>query len=321
MRKVDKGKGEAKKICEVLKGRTLDSEIKDDDVITSEEASKINDNTRKKGALVLPFFELGSPLNFLEKISYVIQSIHYSAVARAIYFLRFIGWRRAANAIGSLLTEFKSVLYAGCWLPWGKSATFRYYGLNPTELTDEQKKKPAILLLHGKGSNQSAWVKLAKTFQKEGVPNVFTLNSSDGELTDEDIPLLEEKFEVIRELYGEKTHKINLIGHSRGAEFALYAALPSDTFTLREGYCTQDKVWNKFRPEVECVIRLGSPMLKEEREKLPSNLRERVYEIDGLRDLLIPNRSLAPYYAADCGHVELLYDQSVHQKIVELVRP
>lgn len=271
-------------------------------------------------ALVVPLFELPSPSSTLEGVSYAIQNIYYSAVARLIYFLRFYGWKQTANAIGSLLAELKSALYTGYWLPWGRDKNFRYYGLNPTELTVEQKKKPAILLLHGKGSNQSAWVELAKTFQREKIPNIFTLNSNDGELTDDDIPLLEEKYEEIRKLYGEENPRIILIGHSRGAEFALYAALPSDAFSLREGYCTQDKAWDVFRPEIECVIRLGSPMLKEEREKLPSHLEKRVYEIDGLRDLLIPDRSLAPYYAADCGHVELLYDQSVHQKIVKLVR-
>ena len=88
----------------------------------------------------------------------MIRSIHYSVVARAIYILRFLGWRRAANTVGSLLTELRSVLYAGYWYLWGKNEVFRYYGLNPIELTDEQKKKPAILLLHGKGSNQSARV-------------------------------------------------------------------------------------------------------------------------------------------------------------------
>ena len=60
-------------------------------------------------------------------------------------------------------------------------------------------------------------------------------------------------------------------------------------------------------------------MLKEEREALTEAMQEKIYEIDGLRDLIIPDRSLDPYYQADCGHIELLHNQGVHEKIVQVL--
>lgn len=267
----------------------------------------------------MPLWELPEPKTLWERVTHSIQLIFYGIVARLVYFFRYYDWRQTANVVAALLAETRSALFTGYWSLSGKEKTFQYYDLNPTILTTEEKEKPAILMLHGKGSNQSVWVELAKTFQKDGVPNVFTLNSHDGELTDEDIPLFEAKLEEITCLYDGKTPEVIVIGHSRGAEFSLFAGLQPDTFKLEEGYCTQLKKWEGFRPEIRMMIRLGSPMLQEEREALTDEMQAKIYEIDGLRDLIIPDRSLDPYYQADCGHVELLYNQDVHKKIVELV--
>ncbi|WP_420422494.1 esterase/lipase family protein [Simkania sp.] len=269
--------------------------------------------------LAMPVWELPEPTTMWEQVTHTVQSLYYGTVARLVYFLRFYEWRQTANALAAILAETRSALFMGYWLSSGKEKTFQHYGLNPTTLTEEQKGKPAILLLHGKGSNQAVWVELAKTLQEKGIPNVFTLNSHDGELTDEDIPLFEAKLEEIRQLYGEKIPRVIVIGHSRGAEFSLYAGLPPDTFKLDEGYCTQLKQWEAFRPEIHMMIRLGSPLLSEERDQLPEDMLSKIYEIDGLRDLIIPDRSSNPYYQADCGHVELLHNQEVHKKIVQLV--
>ncbi|MCB1066796.1 MAG: alpha/beta hydrolase [Simkania sp.] len=269
--------------------------------------------------LAMPLWELREPTTIWGEITHAIQSLYYGALARLVYFLRYYQWRQTANALAALLAETRSALFTGYWLSSGKEKTFQYYGLNPISLTEEQKEKPAILLLHGKGSNQAVWASLAKTFQEKGIPNVFTLNSYDGELTVEDVPLFEAKLNEIRHLYGAKMPRVIVIGHSRGAEFSLYAALPPETFKLDEGYCTQLKKWETFRPEIHKMIRLGSPLLPEEREQLPEEMLAKIYEIDGLRDLIIPDRSLTPYYQADCGHVELLYNQEVHQKIIQLV--
>lgn len=272
-------------------------------------------------ALEMPSWELPEPEEgVLGNTLYMIQSVYYGVVARCVYFLRYIGWRQIANIVAALFAETLSALYAGYWFSQGKEKSFHYYGLNPVELSEEQKKHPAIILLHGKGSNQSVWVEVAKAFEKAGVPNVFTLNTSDGELTDADIPLLEEKYREIQALYGEQQAQFILIGHSRGAELSLYGALPSDTFTLQKGVCTQLKPWEGFRPEILRVIRLGSPLLESEKDKLPPHLREKIYEIDAMRDLIIPDRSLTPFYQADCGHLELVYDAAVHEKLIELIR-
>lgn len=270
-------------------------------------------------ALCLPLWELPEPKTIWERVIHTVQSIFYGIVARLVYFLRYYDWRQTANVVATLLAETRSAFFAGYWSLSGNEKTFQYYGLNPTILTAEEKEKPAILLLHGKGSNQSVWVELAKTFQKEGVPNVFTLNSHDGELTDEDIPLFEAKLKEISRLYDGKTPEVIVIGHSRGAEFSLFACLQPSTFKLEEGYCTQLEKWERFRPEIRMMIRLGSPMLQEEREALTEEMLAKIFEIDGLRDLIIPDRSLNPYYQADCGHLELIYSQEVHKKILQLV--
>jgi len=294
--------------CVIFNGQTLRK------VMAVREPTAIDVET-----LALPTWELPKPTNLWQQVIRSIQSLYYGCVARVVYFFRYYDWKQTANTVAALMAETRSALYTGYWLPWGKEKAFHYYGLNPESLTAAQKEDPAILLLHGKGSNQSVWIELAKTFQEKGISNVFTLNSNDGELTDEDIPLLEAKLQEIQALYGEKQAKIILIGHSRGAEFSLYAGLPRDTFKLDDGYCYQTKKWEAFRSEILLIVRLGSPLLKEERDQLPQEMQDCVYEIDGLRDLIIPDRSVDPYYQADCGHIELLYHSGVHQKIVELV--
>lgn len=259
-------------------------------------------------------------ITFWKSIRLKFQIFYLEIVARIIYFFRIFGMKWTANTLAALLAEPGSNFYLMKWFRLGKQKQFHFFGLNPTTISEENRKLPVVLLLHGKGVNQSAWIELARFFQNEGVGNVFTLNSHKGELTGEDIPLFEAKLEEISRLYGDKIPEVIVVGHSRGAEFSLYAGLPPHTFKLEKGYCIQLQKWEMFRPEIKMMIRLGSPLLPQEWKQLTEEMRGKIYEIDGLLDLIIPNRSLNPFYQADCGHLGLLYNREVHKKIVELIQ-
>ncbi|HAT8593500.1 TPA: alpha/beta hydrolase [Legionella pneumophila] len=107
--------------------------------------------------------------------------------------------------------------------------TLSWYSLNPPELTESQKKYPPIFCVHGYRGSQSAWLPLAKHFQKMNYPGaIITIDvPSEAELklpfaadTPEylaSLNLLEGKINDIMKLYPKDMNSIHLIGHSRGS--------------------------------------------------------------------------------------------------------
>lgn len=264
-------------------------------------------------ALEYPTFEWPEEGGFFASI----LSVYKHAVTCLVQQLRMWEYRWAANIMGALLWEPIKAIQSGMNLSQGKEKEFHPYGINPTELSDEQKRSTPILALHGKNGTQGSFITMAQAFQKAGVGPLFTLNLCEGELTMEDKDRIDAKIFEIQRLYGREI-QVDLIGYSRGAEMALYMGLEADSWHIKEGgYCYQDKKWNVMNPLIGRIFRIGSMTIESEWNLLSEEIRERIYEVRGTEDILMPEKSLAHHQIEVYeGHVGLVDSPEVHTWLI-----
>lgn len=234
-------------------------------------------------------------------------------VANAVQFLRYMEWMWAANVVGALCWEPLISVQAGSDLEKGKVDDFSDFGMNPKELSEDQKKQVPTLALHGKNGTQGTFLSMGRYFQENDLGPLFTLNLSEGELNQEDVAKVHAKIQEIQGLYGEKV-KVNLLGYSRGAELALYAALPEETFSINAGQCNKLGEWEAWQDSIGKIIRIGSMTLQKEWEALSLAMQESIYEIRGEDDIHMPEKSLSkhPSTVPYGGHVGLPTNPKTH---------
>ena len=218
-------------------------------------------------------------------------SLYKFVVASSVQLLRWVNFNWTANVLGALLWEPAESIKAAKDLNYGKSLDFHDFGMNPKKLSEKQLSQTPILALHGKNGTQGTFLGAGEFFQKNGIGPLFTVNLSDGELTEKDREIIDEKILEIKRLYGRDDIQIDLIGYSRGAEMALYAALPKDSYRIHEGYCCQTKKWEEFRPEVRRIIRIGSMTTFKEWSHLSLTMQKAIWEIRGMDDIHMPETS------------------------------
>lgn len=237
-------------------------------------------------------------------------------VAAATQFFRSCNWNGVARVFAALAWEPIVSVWAGLDIRRGKVETFDLYGMNPTSLSLEQKRQSPILLLHGRDGSQGMFSAMGAFFKTEEMGPVFTVNLSDGELTEDDYGVVNDKIEEIQKLYGEKI-KIDLIGYSRGAELAFFMALPKEKWSMDgQGRCLMFPA-NEWRDEIGKIIRIGSVTLPKEWERITPAMRLSIYEIRGCDDLHMPERSEAIhcYEVEGVGHVGLVSSPLVFDRL------
>ncbi|QVL56687.1 MAG: hypothetical protein KFB93_04710 [Simkaniaceae bacterium] len=235
-------------------------------------------------------------------------------VASAVQYLRKMEWQWAASVLGALLWEPKVSIQAGTTINKGRVDKFQVYGMNPEVIED--KEKTPTLAFHGKNGSQGMFLPLGKYFQEHDMGPLFTLNLSEGELTERDLSAINAKIDEIQKLYGRKV-KINFIGYSLGAELALYAALQKDSWRIEEGgRCFLNPV-TRWREEVGKIIRIGSMTLQTEWKMLSDEMKESIYEIRGMDDIHMPEPSYAinQYQVDGVGHVGLVSSSLVFDQL------
>ena len=246
-----------------------------------------------------------------------ILSVYKYAVSCVVQQLRMWEYRWAANVAGALLWEPIKAIQSGMNLNQGKEREFHPYGINPTELSEKQLSNTPILALHGKNGTQGSFITMARAFQQAGVGPLFTLNLCEGELTMQDKDRIDAKILEIQRLYGSEV-QIDLIGYSRGAEMALYMGLDESTWHIKEGgYCFQDKEWSEMNPLVGRIFRIGSMTIESEWNLLSEEIRERIFEVRGTEDILMPEKSFADHQIEVYeGHVGLVDSPEVHTWLI-----
>lgn len=94
-----------------------------------------------------------------------IYSCYMHSVKGMVDLFRACGLTMTASVFGALAAEPLSSIGHGLMSPYGWNTECSYYNLNPSILTSKELDKTPVLLIHGKGDNQSAWFGLARPFQ------------------------------------------------------------------------------------------------------------------------------------------------------------
>lgn len=261
--------------------------------------------------------------NFLQRVKHYIQGFYAFLIACLVLFLRKRKRKIAALFLGALLLEPLYCLRKFYDYLKGFKKNYNEYGLNPNFLKECHIKKSPILFLQGRNGSQSSFRYLASVLAKKALTGpIFTVNLPSGELKMSDLHIIDKKIKNIQSLYKEKPVSITLIGYSRGAELALYGALPNDVFHIKDGgYCYSNSKWKYWRPEVGKIIRIGSMTLLEEWEALAPKMQSSIYEIRGCWDVLMPDLAYSKNtLTVQSGHVGLLYSQEVIEYLIEQLK-
>ena len=138
-----------------------------------------------------------------------------------------------------------------------------------------------------------------------------------------DQDLIEKKLDLIRALYQAegKPFRFDVVGYSRGAEYAHYVALEKGTWEVENGFCRyKTGRFDGWRKEFGKMIRIGSALLKGEKTALDPSMLAAVYEVRGNDDILMPQRSLLKeghQLHVKSGHVGLMQCEECFKWVVE----
>ncbi|MBS0621767.1 MAG: alpha/beta hydrolase [Verrucomicrobia bacterium] len=194
--------------------------------------------------------------------------------------------------IAAVLKELKSFVRAAFHLYQGRGRPFAKYGVNPKRLTPAQLQQRPVILIHGQGHNQSAWIDLAALLEEsEEVGPLFTFNYSG---VDEGLLRLRIRMAQVAAKYhdeGVEEVEFILVGHSLGAivaGFYMFCESQVSGTRVHSLISVAGRLSNiKFRFWRLCS-RLGRRL-----ELLQENIvRHKVSTIAAKRDWLVPQAAV-----------------------------
>lgn len=253
------------------------------------------------------------------------KRLYLESLEKKILSIREKGYKVTSFVLASFLGEPLATFKSSFCYPVGYRNQFNYFGLNPISLSPEQTEKRPILLLHGNYHNQSAFLFLAKILSEKDLGPVYTLNLHSGPLTEKDTDLIQEKIHQIQsqyEIYGKKV-KIDLVGHSRGAEMAFCMGMDKSCWEITpEGNIVIDNENFEKNPHIGRVIRLGLSTSDSYRDQIDEKYLEEIYEIDAEFDLIREHDEIShqdPTHRLElpCGHVGLLQTEEALEQIAD----
>ena len=187
---------------------------------------------------------------------------------------------------------------------------FHHFDLNPPLLSHFEDTQIVTLLIHGAGTNQGMWYKLAKILKEEGAGPVFTVNmpkvslcNYERKIRDSEKKAINKRLNEIRQLFldqGKLPPQLIVVGHSRGGDIA-------------HALCDE-------HDEIIKVVRIGKVTPKDE---VHSKCLNRLHEIAGEFDAICHWRSqLSPENRSrfNAGHIGLIYNKEVHKKITSIIK-
>lgn len=239
------------------------------------------------------------------------------------HFFNQIGLPRLGRTITAFCSEPIHSLRASIYYLLGCRKSFQFYGMNPSQISEDQAQQRAILLIHGNFHNQSAWLALAKALQNYDLGPIYTVNLPPGPLTEKDREILNAKLQEIQSHYAAKGQvgTIDIVGHSRGSEVAFLAALEDRCYELYHGEKRLSSNLS-FKPQIGKVLRVGTPTDAIEMRALSQDLLDRIFEINAQNDCFIPQKSLlqnGKETTFPTGHLGLLFSSQVHRQIASIL--
>lgn len=244
---------------------------------------------------------------------------YFSLIRRGVHLLRHLHLPTAASIFGGLFAEPGAVAIALSQPQERKDTPLSLHGLNPTRLTPKQSLRPPVLLLAGKRANPAIMIGLAQTLSHHPLTRhypLFTCQWGGRAVNQAAKEAVLKRIEEIRLLYpdesGQKV-KVTLVGHSMGALVAAEAAIE---FTNVKRF--------SIRPEIGQLILIGHPLTAEvDPEGIDPKILDRVYEIDGIHDVLVDGRSCHPNpshrVSIPCGHLGLTQFEKATQYVAYFV--
>lgn len=235
--------------------------------------------------------------------------------------------RNGALAFFSILFfDFVEYIKYGFRALFGYKRHFNYYGLNPTELTDEQLAHDPVILLNGSYINQSTWFTLASALSKEETGYkgpVFTLNLNHGAYCQEDVDTIESKLDEIKALYTVDGDEVDiathLVGFSRGAWLAYYMSRNQNNWYTTDGGGIRSKedIENvEYRSDIGRVIMLGGGAKPHGYDSNPI-IADKFRYIEGENDMVMGAIGLDDDHTVcvNSGHAGLVNHNDAHRSI------
>lgn len=202
------------------------------------------------------------------------------------------------GGIGTLFLEIHNVLKLFYYNLKGVS-DLTEYGLNPKEITPEQAKLPAVILIPGLRHSHGVWIEFAKSCKRNEIKNpIFTVNI--GKTPSDDISNTIEKIQQLYFRHGTDV-KVDLVGYSAGGNVAYKFKKVGKTF--------------KHIEKVRNIILLGTPVP----HKIKTTEIKNVYLIRGTLDFLAPITKSTNSINVNSGHFGLPYANKTHKAIQTLI--
>lgn len=260
------------------------------------------------------------------------------------YVDQFLGWVKQKSqpawmALTTIYYEFGAAFKIFIATPLGWKQDFNFMGLNPKQLTDQQKQYDPVFLLHANYNNQASLLYMANTLTKEYPGPIYTANFNHGWITDEDHRIFEDKMSQIKKAYGEQNVTIHLVGISRGAGIALQVSChstledyPRSSLIYRDGkkyidYWHQGKgeyVQEEFteviryRSDIGRVILMGCSGKPQFYDQSYPAIFNKFRAVVGAQDRLVlgkPELHQNHCKEIETGHVGLLVNHQAHQQV------
>lgn len=230
---------------------------------------------------------------------------------------------------GMFLLEPHMIVRSGWYGQHRFSGDPKDYGFDVLNADSALSGKHPVLLLPGAIGTWHYLGDLATSLKQAGIP-VFTIDLGAGAATNEKLKKLNEKIHAIRALY-QSPPSIDIVAHSMGANLGLALAYDEEsTFIDAEGNLAfQANKEIKANQLVGRIVTLANPLITSEVESLKNvgkidhffNIIAKYDGIMGHKQPGLVGDMARQAEEVENGHIGIVFDSLVHQKIIQKLSP